>query len=122
MLRVFNSVELEEPDHLVANVWPPIPQCLETNRDLIATQSEGEPAQANKHIHMHKNITPCQGEQNKNMQDKIELASTVMRGKETRRSELWSTSYRVYVKQILTITFNSTLSNINIIHQLVRLI
>jgi hypothetical protein len=51
------------------------------------------------------------------MQDKIELASMVMRGKETRRSELRSTSYRVYVKQILTITFNSTLSNINIIHQ-----
>jgi hypothetical protein len=30
--------------------------------------------------------------------------------------------YRVYVKQILAITFNSTLSNINIIHQPVRLI
>jgi hypothetical protein len=71
---------------------------------------------------MHKNITPCQGEQNKSMQDKIELASTVMRGKETRRSKLRSTSYRVYVKQILTITFNSVLSNINIIHQLARLI
>jgi hypothetical protein len=38
-----------------------------------------------------------------------------------RQSELQSTSYRVYVKQILAITFNSTLSNINNIYHLVSL-
>jgi hypothetical protein len=58
MLRVFNLVELEEPDHLVTNTWSSIPRSSETNCDLIATRSEDEQAQANKHIHMHKNITP----------------------------------------------------------------
>ena len=58
MLRVFNLVELEELDHLVANAWSSIPRSSEANRDLIATRSEDEQAQANKHIHMHKNITP----------------------------------------------------------------
>jgi hypothetical protein len=58
MLRVFSLVELEELGHLVAETWPSIPQSSETNRDLIATRSEHEQAQANKHIHMHKNITP----------------------------------------------------------------
>jgi hypothetical protein len=52
MLRVFNFVELEEPDHLVANSWSLIPQSAETNRDLIATRSEDEQAQANKHIYI----------------------------------------------------------------------
>jgi hypothetical protein len=46
MLRVFNFVELEEPDHLVANGWSSIPQSAETNRDLIAMRSEDEQAQA----------------------------------------------------------------------------
>jgi hypothetical protein len=32
---------------------------------------------------MHKNITPCQGKHNKNMQYEIGLATTVTRGKET---------------------------------------
>ena len=64
--------------------WPPIPQSSETNRDLIATQSEGEPAQANKHIHMHKNITPYKIKCYKSEQYKIESASTVTRGKEPR--------------------------------------
>jgi hypothetical protein len=58
MLRVFNLVELEELGHLVAEACPSIPRSSETNRDLIATRSEDEQAQANKHIHMHKNITP----------------------------------------------------------------
>jgi hypothetical protein len=57
MLRIFSLVELEEFDLLVAEAWPSIPRSSETNRDLIATQSEDEQAQANKHIHMHKNIT-----------------------------------------------------------------
>jgi hypothetical protein len=42
---------------LVAEACPSIPRSSETNRDLIATRSEDEQAQANKHIHMHKNIT-----------------------------------------------------------------
>ena len=58
MLRVFDLVELKEFDHLVAKAWPSIPRSSETNRDLIATRREDEHAQANKHIHMHKNITP----------------------------------------------------------------
>jgi hypothetical protein len=43
-------VELEELDHMVANAWSSIPQSAETNRDLTATRSENEQAQANKHI------------------------------------------------------------------------
>jgi hypothetical protein len=58
MLRIFSLVELEELGHLVAEAWPSILRSLETNRDLIATRREDEQAQANKHIHMHKNITP----------------------------------------------------------------
>jgi hypothetical protein len=50
MLRIFKLVELRELDHLVANAWSSIPQSMETNRDLIATWSEDEQAQANKHI------------------------------------------------------------------------
>jgi hypothetical protein len=46
----------------------------------------------------------------------------VTRLKEMRKSELWSRSYRIYAKQVLTITFNLTLSNINYIYYLVRLI
>jgi hypothetical protein len=57
-----------------------IPRSLETNHDLIATRSEDEQAQANKHIHMHKNITPYKIKHHKNEQYKIESASTVMRG------------------------------------------
>jgi hypothetical protein len=33
MLRVFNLVELEEPDHLVANAWPSIPRSSKTDRN-----------------------------------------------------------------------------------------
>ena len=84
MLRVFKLVELEELDHLVAEAWLSIPRSSERNHDLIATRSEGESAQANKHIYIHKNITPCQREHNKNMQYEIELATTVTQGKETR--------------------------------------
>jgi hypothetical protein len=65
MLRVFNFVELEEPDHLVANAWSLIPWSWETNRDLVATLSEDKQAQANKQIYMHKNITPFKEKHNK---------------------------------------------------------
>jgi hypothetical protein len=88
MLRVFNLVELEEPDHLVANSWSSIPRSSETNCDLIAMQSKDEHAQANKHIYMHKNITPYKIKCYKNMQHKIELDTTVTREKETSNSKL----------------------------------
>ena len=84
MLRVFNLIELEEPDRLVANSWSWIPWSLEMDRTLIATQSEDEQAQANKHIHVHKNITPYKIKCYKSEQYKIESASTVTRGKEPR--------------------------------------
>jgi hypothetical protein len=56
MLRVFNLVELKEPDHLVADSWSSIPWSAETNRDLIATRSEDEQTQANN-IYMYIYIT-----------------------------------------------------------------
>jgi hypothetical protein len=40
MLRVFNIVELEEPDHLVANSWSSIPRSSETDHNLFASHSE----------------------------------------------------------------------------------
>ena len=104
------------------HAWSSIPRSSETNRDLIATRSEDEQAQANKHIHMHKNITPYKIKCYKSEQYKIESASTVTREYETRRSELRSISYRVYAKRIWTRTFNSALSNINYINHLVWLI
>jgi hypothetical protein len=47
----------------------------------FATRSEDEQAPANKHIHMHKNITPYKGKHNQNMQYEIERVTTVTRGK-----------------------------------------
>jgi hypothetical protein len=64
MIRVFNLVELEELDHLGANAWSSIPRSSGMGRILIAMRSEDEQAQTNKHIYMHKNITPCQGKYN----------------------------------------------------------
>jgi hypothetical protein len=40
-----------------------------------------EQAQANKHVHMHKNITPYKEKHNQNMQYEIERVTTVTRGK-----------------------------------------
>jgi hypothetical protein len=70
MLRVFNFVELEESDHLVAEASPSIPRSSEMNRDLIATRSEDERAQSNIYIlhHSKKNIIK---------HAKIELATMV---------------------------------------------
>ena len=82
MLRVFDLVELEECEHLVAKAWPSIPWSSETNRDLIATRSEDEQAQAN--IYLHQNITQYKIKYYKSKQYKIESASTVTRGKEPR--------------------------------------
>jgi hypothetical protein len=84
MLRIFSLIELREFDHLVANAWMSIPRSLEMNRVLIATRSEDEQAQANKHMYMHKNITPYKIKYYKSEQYKIESASTVTRGKEPR--------------------------------------
>jgi hypothetical protein len=90
MLRVFNLVELEEPDHLVAKTWLPIHRSLGTDHILFAMHSEYKQAQTN--IYMHKNITPYKIKHYKNMQYKIELASTVTQGKETSNSKLRSRS------------------------------
>ena len=56
MLRVFNFVELEELDYLVAEAWPSIPRSSEMDRSLFATHNEYKQAQTN--IYLHKNITP----------------------------------------------------------------
>jgi hypothetical protein len=37
MLKVFKLVELEEPDHLVANAWSSIPRSSKMDRSLFAT-------------------------------------------------------------------------------------
>jgi hypothetical protein len=60
MLRVFNLVELEEPDHLVAKAWPSIPRSSEKDYNLFATHNEYKQAQTNKqtHIHIHENLIP----------------------------------------------------------------
>jgi hypothetical protein len=46
----------------------------------------------------------------------------VTRGKEMSNSKRWSGKYRVYAKQVLTLTINSTLPIINYIHYLVWVI
>jgi hypothetical protein len=50
ILRVFNLVELEEPDHLVANAWSLIPRSSKTDRSLFAMRNKYKQAQANKYI------------------------------------------------------------------------
>jgi hypothetical protein len=72
-----------------------------------------ENKQAKTNIYMNKNITPYKIKYYRNMQCEIELTSMVTRGK--REVEKIS-----HLRQtILTITFNSTLSNINYIYYLV---
>jgi hypothetical protein len=51
---------------------------------LIATRSEDEQAQANKHIGMHRNIAPYKENIIKTCNTKYKLATTVTRGEETR--------------------------------------
>jgi hypothetical protein len=78
MLRISSLIELEEPDHLVANSWSSIPWSSETNCDLIATRSEYKQEQTNKqtniyiyiYIYMHKNITPYKIKCNKTCKTK----------------------------------------------------
>jgi hypothetical protein len=55
------------------------------DRSLFATRSKDEQAQANKHVHMRKNITPYNEKHNQNMQYEIERVNTVMRGKKEMR-------------------------------------
>jgi hypothetical protein len=82
MLRIFSLVELEEFDLLVAEPWPPIPRSSEMDHSLFSTRNEYIQTQAN--IYLHKNITPYKIKYYKSEQYKIESASTVMRGKESR--------------------------------------
>jgi hypothetical protein len=58
MLRVFDLVEIEEFDHLVAEAWLSIPRSSKMDRSLFASHSEYQQAQTNRHMYMHKNITP----------------------------------------------------------------
>jgi hypothetical protein len=78
MLKVFNFVELEEPDHLVAEAWLSISRSSEPDRDLIATRSRDKRTQANKQF---------KEKHNQNLRYKIELASMVAPKKETLRSK-----------------------------------
>jgi hypothetical protein len=71
MLRIFNLVELEELDHLVARAWSSIPRGSGMDHILIATWSKDEHAQGNKHIFMHKNIAPYKEKYTKNRQYEI---------------------------------------------------
>jgi hypothetical protein len=68
MLRVFNFVELEEPDHLVANAWSSIPRSSGTYHNLFAPRNKYKQAQEN--IYLHKNITPYKIKYYKNEQYK----------------------------------------------------
>jgi hypothetical protein len=65
MLRVFNLVELEELDHLVAEAWSSIPRSSETGRNLFVMHNKYKQEQTN--IYIHKNITLYQGKHNKNV-------------------------------------------------------
>ena len=82
MLRVFNFVELGEPDHLVAEAWLSIPRSSEMDHSLFAMRNKYKQTQAN--IYLHKNITPYKIKYYKSVQYKIESDSTVMHGKEPR--------------------------------------
>jgi hypothetical protein len=53
VLRVFNFIELEELDHLVAYAWSLIPWSLEPDRNLFVVHSEYKQAQTNKHIYIY---------------------------------------------------------------------
>jgi hypothetical protein len=83
-------------------------------------------AKTNRHkqanTYMHKNITPYKYKHNKTCKTKQSALIWSREEKETRRSGLQSRSYRVYTKQVLIIAFTSTLSNINYIYHLARLI
>jgi hypothetical protein len=81
MLRIFNLVELEEPDHLVANSWCSIPRSAETNRDLIEAKTDRH-KQAN--TYMHKNITPYKYKHNKTCKTK---KSALLRSRDEKRRD-----------------------------------
>jgi hypothetical protein len=57
---------------------------------------------------MLEDITPYKGKPYRNVQDELELASTVALEKEMQKSELRSRSYHVYSKRVLIIIINST--------------
>jgi hypothetical protein len=85
-------------------------------RDAQRIQT-GTNKQTNIYIYTHKNITPYKIKCNKTCNTKRNALLRSREEKETSNSKLRSRRYRVNVKQVLTITFSSTLSNINIIHQ-----
>jgi hypothetical protein len=83
MLRVFNLVELEELD-LRTSGSPNLDRRFLEARKQIAIYSR-RAANTNRHrqtnIYMHKNITPYKKNHYKNVYYKLEIASTVTRGK-----------------------------------------
>jgi hypothetical protein len=85
MLRIFSLVEIEELNFGTSGSPYLDRRSLEAQEQIaIYSRREDEHVQANKHIHMHKNITPYKIKCYKSEQYKIENASTVTRGKEPR--------------------------------------
>jgi hypothetical protein len=65
MLRVFNLVELEEPDHLDSNAWPSISSKLRNESQSTCNAKRRRTGTSKQiyyilyiYIYMHKNITP----------------------------------------------------------------
>jgi hypothetical protein len=58
MLRIFSLVELKELGHLIVEAWSSIPRSSEMDHSLFVSHSENQQAQTNRHMYMHKNITP----------------------------------------------------------------
>jgi hypothetical protein len=110
MLRVFDLVELEELD-LGTSGSPNLDRRFLEAQGQIAIYSQ-RVANTNRNkqtnICMHKNITPYKIKCNKTCNTKRNALLRSCEEKETRQSKLWSRCYRVYAKQVLTITFSST--------------
>jgi uncharacterized protein YdaU (DUF1376 family) len=98
ILSVFNLIEFEELDHLVAKAWSSIHRSSEMDRILIATWSEDEQAQANKHIGMHKNIAPYK---EKHKKQTIRNISSLLRSREEKKHDSQS-----YSQEISAFTLN----------------
>jgi hypothetical protein len=95
MLRVFNLVELEEPDHLVAEAWF---WSLEARKQIAIYSQHEADTNRNKqtNIYMYKNITPYKIKCNKTCKTKRNALLRSHEEKEMRRSR----SYRVYAKPV----------------------
>jgi hypothetical protein len=88
MLRVFNFVELEELDHLVAEAWSSIPRSSELDRSLFTTHNEYNQEQTNKHTYTHKNITTYKIKCNNTWNTKRNALLRSHEEKETSKSRL----------------------------------